>query len=1122
MEISNAPPGQAELDFESQNWNKARATFMGRHKDTDQRRKFLQQQTTGSSVKEACLSLQNEADLKYAKGLGGILSKIDALMKVGDLAIKSAPESVGLAWMGIRLCLHSTQDDFATFQLFSQACSDIIGIMISCRVYGKMYGHPEGPSDFQELHSKVVDYIPNIYTEILDFSYAVRKHSDKNVVFRVGKGLFSSSKGAFQDQMTAIQQAESKMRDFAKIATDRLVVHYQKQGLQGQEVMSADISMMKEALDANLKANELFMKHIEHLEEERKDMRKRTPYERAKDEFEENRKTLNPAADQTDLLEENLARREENTCRWIFDLDEYRSWHDNASSSILWVNGGPGYGKSILMSTVIEALKAARTESLNYLVQYFFCRAGDDATQTTTRILQNVIYQLYAVSEPSPELLDKCNEVIKKATNKKETGVRDTKVKTYNFQMSFSGLVKALGQKIFLVVDALDECIDRKDKGLVRELLQLVKTSGIEVKILVCSRPEPDLGDVLSSSVSVKVEGHNEDDIRRNVEAELSKFPGWTSAEKKHACEVIVGKSSGQFRYVDIALKLLRKPLSRPFEKALANLPDGLYSSYTQSLEQTDADYLELLKTSLTWSLLAEGSVRVSEIIDAYSNTYSAEAGVDEAVEDVSGEAETDLHDSQVRIAGGNFLDVSSQTHVISLRHTSVRDFFLKPQEESIQTNGDVAHLCSNCHRQQNLTHSFFLSEKTGHFEIARILVQNINSRVFQRKYLPSIDEEEQVLQEAKTSQDQPNGIQEGDDALHPDDSEDDAATAPKGESVSGNEGSQVAATARDGREAPPMENEKPSSHNDREDRAGGIEKGPDTESASEEAKNVQNSDEADNDGFSDDEEYIEAEEITPSGDPSGAQTDGDNIRYELTHWTYHLKRAEEQFSRSEREASDEWAELWKSLTAFMCDNPAVFNAWQKLQWYLPDSPLYYEVNKRWTPLQVAAAYSLTALAEQLIENSADINAVGAEGSPPPLQLAAQTGNLDLMKILLDRGAKLNDYGNGPTPFHWAVYCSPTVETIKLFIDHGADFTKIDGYGLNVMHYFSFSGSGVEALRLLLSAGGDINMKDAEGETPLHKLVTRTDLPLELLKAYLAEHAEVNIEDKESQSMSSL
>ena len=71
-------------------------------------------------------------------------------MKVGDLAMKSAPENVGLAWTGIRvgLCLHSVENDFVTFNLFSGTAADIIGILISCRAYRKTYGGHQGPEDF--------------------------------------------------------------------------------------------------------------------------------------------------------------------------------------------------------------------------------------------------------------------------------------------------------------------------------------------------------------------------------------------------------------------------------------------------------------------------------------------------------------------------------------------------------------------------------------------------------------------------------------------------------------------------------------------------------------------------------------------------------------------------------------------------------------------------------------------------------------------------------------------------------------------------------------------------------------------------------------------------------------
>lgn len=89
--------------------------------------------------------------------------------------MKVAPGTVGSAWMAIHLCLHPVGDDFNTFSPFSGAAADFIGILISYRVYGRMYGGHKGPEDFQELQAKVVEYIPGIYADIIDFSYMMEE-----------------------------------------------------------------------------------------------------------------------------------------------------------------------------------------------------------------------------------------------------------------------------------------------------------------------------------------------------------------------------------------------------------------------------------------------------------------------------------------------------------------------------------------------------------------------------------------------------------------------------------------------------------------------------------------------------------------------------------------------------------------------------------------------------------------------------------------------------------------------------------------------------------------------------------------------------------------------------------
>ena len=348
----------AEMEFEARNWRAARDVFQNKrgHKDKKAMANFLTQQESPQQAKASCIEASNRASKQYAPGVGGVLKKMEAFMNVGDVAMKTAPESVGLAWMGIRLCMHSVEDDFGTFNLFCGAASDIIGILISCRLYGKMYGGDKGQKglqDFQELHQKVVDYIPGIYTEILEFSYQMSKQMGRNMGSRLLRGLLSSAVNKFKPMIDGIKASEKTMSEFAKKATDQLSIHYaelglQKQdtGLENQQVMMANLAVIQDTLNSNLEIRKIFADQIKQLEEERKNLKKKTPLDKAKEKFEENEKKLRPADSSELAFERSKSRKEEGTCEWIFELEEYKSWRTSSENGIIWVSGVGGMGKS--------------------------------------------------------------------------------------------------------------------------------------------------------------------------------------------------------------------------------------------------------------------------------------------------------------------------------------------------------------------------------------------------------------------------------------------------------------------------------------------------------------------------------------------------------------------------------------------------------------------------------------------------------------------------------------------------------------------------------------------------------------------------------------------------------
>jgi ankyrin repeat protein len=129
--------------------------------------------------------------------------------------------------------------------------------------------------------------------------------------------------------------------------------------------------------------------------------------------------------------------------------------------------------------------------------------------------------------------------------------------------------------------------------------------------------------------------------------------------------------------------------------------------------------------------------------------------------------------------------------------------------------------------------------------------------------------------------------------------------------------------------------------------------------------------------------------------------------------------------------------------------------------------------------------------------NSSQPNLVNA------LHLIAETDNVDMATLLLNKGADINQ-GDlyGVRPVHRAIACGK-VNMVTCFLAHGADLTLTDKYGNNPLHFLSnFPGYSTaklhkttEILELLLNAGV-LHTTNEHGQTPLHRAAQRNHVAL--------------------------
>ena len=396
-------------------------------------------------------------------------------------------------------------------------------------------------------------------------------------------------------------------------------------------------------------------------------------------------------------------------------------------------------GKSVLLASVVSHLDVELKSDANWVLQYLSCEtlqnstgsdARNDSSLSISRVQNTLIYGLYdlvnsSAYEGETTILEKCNAVFQNPKQKKATGALMQHQKAEDLLPDLDDALESLAQilekKLFIVVDAVEMVADLDQEEFVSILRDVLNRSNLQTKFLVSCSRDCKFYDLLEKNETphVTLSEYNRGDIELTINAKLRNLPGWSDAEKEEAQVAILEKTGSDFKYaVQVAIPFLEEPWQRPLSNRLKELPGGLNETYSQALSQMASNYRALLRTSVTWALLSNGPVTVTEVMDSHVGTYLS-AHV--KVEDSEPEEESPLHREQIRAAGGPFLDCHKvdKHSIVRLKDAAaVRRFFVRSADESV-TEDPEAHICDNCRESFGKGNDFVVSEKDGHLALA-------------------------------------------------------------------------------------------------------------------------------------------------------------------------------------------------------------------------------------------------------------------------------------------------------------------------------------------------------------------------------------------------------------------
>ncbi|KAL1749283.1 hypothetical protein HDZ31DRAFT_79113 [Schizophyllum fasciatum] len=366
-----------------------------------------------------------------------------------------------------------------------------------------------------------------------------------------------------------------------------------------------------------------------------------------------------------------LSHRTKGTGCWFLDSREF-AYFKLGQGRMLWLEGSTGCGKSTLMASAINDLKAhgalSRTGALT--IHHFFDATNSPRHRNLDGLTSSLLCQLAQRRDDLQRFLKGHYEYCMAGHSglPPETSLENLKY-----------MLKSHGDRIFIVLDALDEAADDRILGFLEDLCALTNVS-----LLISSRTEVSfrrdlerLADyrllVKKNLVARDIAVHLDDVLA--VRGALTKVKGRNVGLVRRT---LMNGAGGNFRWTVLQIKELSAVAGLPVQLRgmLQNMPKTLNDTYDQALKSCPERWREDLRRLFAWLLFARGLLDKLE----YSELLAFEHPAFEQMPVFDIESRPSSPDEIFTILNSTFVSYSG--NYIRIAHASVRDYLLNPRTE--------------------------------------------------------------------------------------------------------------------------------------------------------------------------------------------------------------------------------------------------------------------------------------------------------------------------------------------------------------------------------------------------------------------------------------------------------
>jgi hypothetical protein len=368
---------------------------------------------------------------------------------------------------------------------------------------------------------------------------------------------------------------------------------------------------------------------------------------------------------------------------WILGQQDFKKWRHDDRTQLLWINGGPGKGKTMLLIGIIKELSRQLGSTCpSRIISYFFCQGTDSKLNNPTAVLRGLTYLLLIQQKLLfSHLREKYDHAGRQLFEDANAFYALSQI--FRDMLHDPSLTTA-----YLILDAIDEC-ELGSTQLLDLIVRCLSTPS-RVKWILSSRNIHDIEHRLrqcdgSLILSLELNArHVSSAVNIYIDhkvSELASLKQYDSTLQHQVSNQLCQKANGTFLWVAFVCKELQTVENWNTLQVLKEIPVDLKPLYDRMVKQ-----IQLLKQNdreFCWNILSTTTL-------AYRPPHLLELAV---LADLPEQLSSKVQ-SLIRIVGlcGSFLTIREDR--VEFIHQSARDYIVaNASAEVFPTGCEEVHL---------------------------------------------------------------------------------------------------------------------------------------------------------------------------------------------------------------------------------------------------------------------------------------------------------------------------------------------------------------------------------------------------------------------------------------------